>query len=74
MKKLMLATFSLVCVFAIAGGTATAPAAAAPATAAAAAPAPQIGGCRWVCAGLSTRFTSQAACETACGTECEVLC
>jgi hypothetical protein len=67
MKKLMFAALSLVCTVAIATGGAPAPAAAAPT-------APEIGGCRWVCGGNPTRFTSASACQAACSTECEVLC
>ncbi|HEY0481037.1 MAG TPA: hypothetical protein VGD37_26160 [Kofleriaceae bacterium] len=62
----MYATLSVVCMLAIATGE-SAPAAAAPT-------APQIGACRWVCGGNPTRFTSAAACDAACATECEVLC
>jgi hypothetical protein len=67
MKKMMFAALSLVCMFAVAGGSG-APRADAAAT------GPAIGGCRWVCAGISTRFTTEAACEAVCPTECEVLC
>lgn len=67
MKKLMFATLSLVCTFAIATSAGENAPAAAP-------KAPEIGGCRFVCAGNPTRFTSEATCAAACSTECEVIC
>lgn len=68
MKKLMFATFSLVCMFAIAGSNGTPPAAAAAPT------APEIGTCRWFCGPFTKPFTSEPACEAACATTCEAVC
>ena len=73
MKNILLATLSLVCMFTVAGGSDAPTAAAAPA-ATDSPTSPEIGGCRWVCSGISTRFTSQATCEAVCPTECEVIC
>ena len=67
MKKLMLATASLVCMFAIASGGQTPSASAAPS-------APEIGGCRWFCDNSPTAFRTSAACEAACSSACEVIC
>jgi hypothetical protein len=66
MKKMVFATLSLACMFGIAG-TGASPAAATPT-------APHIGACRWSCPGVSTRFTTAAACDAVCPTECDAVC
>lgn len=66
MMKWMYATFSVLCMLAIASGG-SAPAAASPSQ-------PQIGGCRWFCDGVSTPFLTRAACQAVCASDCEQIC
>jgi hypothetical protein len=66
MLKSLVAMLSLCAVAAVAN-IGTTPAQAAPA-------APSIGACRWTCGGNPTRFTSEAACQAVCSTECDVVC
>ncbi len=70
MKKLMFATLSLVCMFAISSGTTGTR------VAAAAADEPEIGACRWYCyqGGSSKSFVTEGACQAACSTECDQIC
>jgi len=67
MKKLMLASLSMVAMFALTTGGATPPASAEPT-------APSIGACRWFCGAGSQPFKTAAACQAACSTECEAVC
>jgi hypothetical protein len=63
MKKLMFATLSLVCMFAISSGGQSA---------SAAPTAPEFGACRFYCG--ATSFTTSAACNAVCSSDCEKIC
>jgi hypothetical protein len=66
MKKLMFATLSLVCMFAMSGGQTP--------TASAAPTAPEIGACRWFCDNDPTAHRTASACNAVCSSACEVIC
>jgi len=66
MKKLMFATLAMVSAFAFAGGSAP--------TANAAPAAPQIGACRFFCGNNPHPYTTNAACQAVCSSECDEIC
>jgi hypothetical protein len=68
MKKFfMLATLSMVTMFALSSGGQVPAASAAPT-------APEIGTCRWFCGAGGFPYKTESACSAACSSGCDVIC